>query len=105
MLRLEAEWDSQPIQLLNFDKSLQNLQKGGGLHESDPSNNASLNSAEHAAQNTSVRNSKLFFLLLKNVFENRVLRIFGPNRDEIMGEWRKLHNGELHDLYSTLRYY
>jgi hypothetical protein len=31
------------------------------------------------------------------VFENRVLRrIFGPKRDEVMEEWRKLHNGELH---------
>jgi hypothetical protein len=36
------------------------------------------------------------------VFENRVLRrIFGPNRDEMTGEWRKLHNEELHDLYSS----
>jgi hypothetical protein len=35
------------------------------------------------------------------VFENRVLRrIFGPKRDEITGEWRKLHNEELHNLYS-----
>jgi hypothetical protein len=35
------------------------------------------------------------------VFENRVLRrIFGPKRDDITGEWRKLHNGELHNLYS-----
>ena len=34
------------------------------------------------------------------VFENRVLRrIFGPKRDEITGEWRKLHNEELHDLH------
>jgi hypothetical protein len=37
------------------------------------------------------------------VFENRVLRrIFGPRRDEVMGGWRKLHNEELHDLYSSL---
>jgi hypothetical protein len=36
------------------------------------------------------------------VFENRVLkRIFGPNRDEVTGEWRKLHNEELLDLYSS----
>jgi hypothetical protein len=36
------------------------------------------------------------------VFENRVLRrIFGPKRDELTGEWRKLHNKELHDLYSS----
>jgi hypothetical protein len=36
------------------------------------------------------------------VFENRVLRrIFGPKRDEVTGELRKLNNGESHDLYST----
>jgi hypothetical protein len=36
------------------------------------------------------------------VFENRVLRgMFGPKRDEVTGEWRKLHNGELHNLYSS----
>jgi hypothetical protein len=36
------------------------------------------------------------------VFENRVLRrIFGPNRDEVTGEYRKLHNEELHILYSS----
>jgi hypothetical protein len=36
------------------------------------------------------------------VFENRVLRrIFGPKRDEVMGEWRKLHNEDLCDLYSS----
>jgi hypothetical protein len=35
------------------------------------------------------------------VFENRILRrIFGPKRDAVMGEWRKLHNEELHNLYS-----
>jgi hypothetical protein len=36
------------------------------------------------------------------VFENRVLRrIFGPKRDEATGEWRRLHNEELNDLYSS----
>jgi len=36
------------------------------------------------------------------VFENRMLRrIFGPKRDEVKGEWRKLHNEELNDLYSS----
>jgi hypothetical protein len=36
------------------------------------------------------------------VFENRVLRrIFGPKRYEVTREWRKLHNEELHDLYSS----
>jgi hypothetical protein len=36
------------------------------------------------------------------VFENRVLRrIFGPKRNEVTGGWRKLHNEELHGLYSS----
>jgi len=36
------------------------------------------------------------------VFENRVLRkIFGPKRDKVTGEWRKLHNEQLNDLYSS----
>jgi hypothetical protein len=36
------------------------------------------------------------------VFENRVLRgIFGPKKDEVMGERRKLHSGELHNLYTS----
>jgi hypothetical protein len=36
------------------------------------------------------------------VFENRVLRrIFRPKRDEVTGGWRKLHNEELHGLYSS----
>jgi hypothetical protein len=35
------------------------------------------------------------------VFENRVLRIFGPKRDEETGGWRKLHNEELHKLSSS----
>ena len=48
---------------------------------------------------------KLLFPLLigklLRVFENRVLRrVFGPKRDEVTGEWRKLHIEELSDLYS-----
>jgi len=36
------------------------------------------------------------------VFENMVLRrIFGPKRDEVTGEWRRLHNEDLNDLYSS----
>jgi hypothetical protein len=36
------------------------------------------------------------------VFENRVLRrIFGPKEDQVTGEWRKLHNEKLHNLYSS----
>ena len=39
---------------------------------------------------------------LVRVFENRVLRrIFGVKRDEVTGEWRKLHNEELNGLYSS----
>jgi hypothetical protein len=34
------------------------------------------------------------------MFENRVLRMFGPKKDEVTGGWRKEHNEELHDLYS-----
>jgi hypothetical protein len=38
----------------------------------------------------------------QRVFENRVLRrIFGPKWDEVMGQWRKLHSGEFHNLYSS----
>ena len=38
----------------------------------------------------------------QRVFENMVLRrIFGPRRDEVTGEWRRLHNEELNDLYSS----
>jgi len=50
---------------------------------------------------------KTWYLILKNgrrlrVFDNRVLgRIFGSKRDEVTGEWRKLHNEELNDLYSS----
>jgi len=36
------------------------------------------------------------------VFENKVLRrIFGPRRDDVTGDWRRLHNEELYDLYSS----
>ena len=36
------------------------------------------------------------------MFENRVLRrIFGPKREDVTGKWRKLHNDELNDIYSS----
>jgi hypothetical protein len=35
------------------------------------------------------------------VFENRVLRIFRPKRDEVTGEWRRLHKKELYAQYSS----
>jgi hypothetical protein len=43
---------------------------------------------------------------MMKMFENRVLRrICGPKRDEVTGEWRKMHNKELHILYSSPKYY
>ena len=45
---------------------------------------------------------KTWSLTLREVFENKVLRkILEDNRDEITGEWRKLHNSELHALHSS----
>jgi hypothetical protein len=43
-----------------------------------------------------------YIFMRLRVFENRVLRrIFRPKRDEVTGDWRKLHNEELHQLYSS----
>ena len=52
----------------------------------------------------SIASCKQFLLLERKLrmFENVVLRrIFGPRRDELTGEWRRLHNEELNDLYSS----
>jgi hypothetical protein len=57
--------------------------------------------------NVALYGCKTWFLTLREehrlrVFENRVLRrIFVPKRDEVTGEWRKLHNEELRDLNSS----
>jgi hypothetical protein len=41
-------------------------------------------------------------MLALRMFENKVLRrLFGPKRDEVKGDWRKLHNEELHNLYCS----
>jgi hypothetical protein len=42
----------------------------------------------------------IFILARLRIFENTVLRIFGPKREE-NGSWKKLHNDELHSLYSS----
>ena len=46
-------------------------------------------------------NFQFVFASRMRVFENRVLRIFGPKRDVVRGNWRKLRNEELNDLYSS----
>ena len=45
---------------------------------------------------------EIIFLFSLGVFEKSMLRIlFGPKRDEVTGEWKKLHNEELNDLYCS----
>ena len=39
-------------------------------------------------------------MILRHVYRALLSRVFGPRRDEVTGEWRKLHNEELRDLYS-----
>jgi hypothetical protein len=56
-----------------------------------------LSRRQNAGQNLTLREEHRL-----RVFEDRVLRrIFGPKRDEVTGGWRKLHKGELHNLYSS----
>jgi hypothetical protein len=56
---------------------------------------------------TKLRNAKSLYLclpvekLLDYIFSRALRRIFGPKRDEVTVEWRKLHNEELHNLYSS----
>jgi hypothetical protein len=52
--------------------------------------------------NLNTPSSESFRIYRLRVFENRVLRIFVPERDEVTGGWRILHNEELHSLYSSL---
>jgi hypothetical protein len=55
---------------------------------------------EKVGKQESATRGKLYVYFI-HLFENRVMRrIFGPKRDEVPGEWRKLHNGELYNLYS-----
>jgi len=57
---------------------------------------------EHRLRVFENRVLRVFENRVLRVFENRVLRrIFGPKRGEVTGEWRKLHNEELNDLYSS----
>ncbi|KAJ4444038.1 hypothetical protein ANN_05827 [Periplaneta americana] len=58
--------------------------------------------AGHVAHMSESRNAYRVLVGRPEVFENKVLRkIFGAKRDEVTGEWRKLHNTELHALYSS----
>ena len=58
------------------------------------------NTAKFSQSQTNISVSSMNFTHI--LFENRVLRrIFGPERDGVRGEWRKLHNEELNDLYSS----
>jgi hypothetical protein len=57
---------------------------------------------KHCSITYSARNSNNFTSVYNGEFENKVLgRIFRPKRDELTGGWRKLHNEELRDLYSS----
>jgi len=57
--------------------------------------------ALYGCETSSVTFRKEYYTRLR-VFENRVLRrIFRPKRDEVTGEWRRLHNEELNDLYCS----
>jgi len=49
------------------------------------------------------RFSKIYYniLYIKYILQYVLRRIFGPRRDEVTGEWRRLHNEELNDLYSS----
>jgi hypothetical protein len=53
-------------------------------------------SKQHTLQNSELREEHRL-----SVFQNRMLRIFGPKRNEVIGDWRKMHNEELHNLYSS----
>jgi hypothetical protein len=48
-----------------------------------------------------VKGCETWSLTVRKEHKLRVLRIFGPKRDRVTGGWRKLHNEELHNLYSS----
>jgi hypothetical protein len=78
----------------------------GQKHVIPPGTNASLDNAEDSSAVDDVLPLTLREEQRLRVFENRVLRrIFGPRRDETTGEWRRLHNEELHDFYSSTNTY
>jgi hypothetical protein len=54
------------------------------------------------SENDNIKKSIKCCVVVSELFGNRVLRrMFGPRADEVRGGWRKLHNEELHDLYSS----
>jgi len=67
---------------------------------------SSSNSSSSSSSNCAVMNGcETWSLILRkehslSLFEDRVMRIFGPRREEVMEDWRRLHNEELHNLYA-----
>jgi hypothetical protein len=57
------------------------------------------------SKNVKIKIHKTIILQRLRVVENRALRIFGPKRDKVTGGWTKLHNEELHNLYSSPNIY
>jgi hypothetical protein len=84
---------------LNSGNSVQNL-----LSSRLVSKNAKIRIHKSLISSVAMYRCETWSLTLKEenrlrVFENRVLRIFGPKRDEVTRGWRKLHNEELHNLF------
>jgi hypothetical protein len=55
----------------------------------------------HVQHPTTFRCLEETYLLVRVSEKKALRRIFGPRRDEVTGDWRKLHNEELHNLYSS----
>ncbi|KAJ4446906.1 hypothetical protein ANN_13607 [Periplaneta americana] len=72
------------------------------LGQSNDVETVDLKMQSHICQTVEVHHLAAATICLLRVFENKVLRkVFEAKRDEVTGEWRKLHNAELHALYSS----
>ena len=75
-------------------------QNAGRIHSMKMDNSSIERVEEFKYLGTTLTNPNSIQERMQRVFENRVLRrVFAPKRDEVTGEWRKLHNEELRDLY------